>query len=192
MLFVAIPMSKPRIDQSLTSGKIEGVLCSSPKWYQNNQLPMAATLPIASASNVILMNKANAAAISSPDELSGKTIATIIGFQYNDSYQDIFKHTDLRRKDVTTGTSALQMLLAGRVDAVILDRSEAKWLLEREFAGAPVEEVYAFSESTDIGLLLFGGKQRLIPLINNALKEMQRDGTLEHLKASYFNPPVEH
>lgn len=192
ILLVTIPMSKPRADTSLQSGKIQGVLCASPKWYKNVKPSMAATLPIASASSIILMNEKNAARFSSPDDLEGKTIATIIGFQYDDSFQNILQKKDLKRRDVTTGKSALRMLLSDRVDAAILDKNEAQWLLQREFAGAPVEEVYAFPESTDISLLLANDKQRLIPLINNALKEMQRDGTMSYLKASYFEPPVEH
>lgn len=188
---ITLPMTKPRLQSSLAKGKIHAVLCSSRSWHPNLTLPMAESLPVGQSGNIILMRRSSAGPVRSPQDLAGRTMAARLGYFFPAEYEEAFKRRTIRRVDVTSGLSGLHMLLAGRVDAVIMEENEAEWLLWQEKQEHAVVIVYRFSALTPLALLLSGPEQRLMPAVNNALRHMQQDGTIQALRTRYLQKHLE-
>ena len=83
----------------------------------------------------------------------------------------------------TNGATAIQALLAGKVNAVVIDSQPAKEfvaandglkILETEF----VSEDYAIGVSKD--------NPELLEAVNNALKELIEDGTVQEILDKYI------
>ncbi len=122
--------------------------------------------------------------IKSPDDLAGKKN----GVQESTT-GDIYCCDDFGDENVTafkTGADAVQALIAGKVDAVVIDNQPAISYVEAEkdsnlqiLETAYAEEEYAIAVGKD--------KTELLDNINAALAEMEKDGTLAEIVAKYIN-----
>lgn len=122
-------------------------------------------------------------AIKSVDDLSGDTV--MIGVQ-QDTTGDIYSTDDYGEEHVTrfkTGNDAVQALVAGKVDAVIIDNEPAKSYVAAN-AGLTIldtpytEEEYAIAIAKD--------NTELLDNINKALDELRADGTLQQIIDKYI------
>lgn len=119
--------------------------------------------------------------IAGPDDLAGKTIGVQQGTTGDIYATDDFgdEHIDRYPK----GVDAVQALLQGKVDAVIIDNEPAKvFVSEREglqlLDAAYAEEEYAIAVKK--------GNTELLDKINGALAELKSSGTLDEIVAKYI------
>ncbi len=121
--------------------------------------------------------------IASPDDLAGHKI----GVQA-DTTGDIYCSGDFGEENVTsykTGADAVQALIAGKVDCVVIDNEPAKsYVAANPDAGLQVletayaEEQYAIAINKD--------NTALLDQINAALDELTADGTIPGIIAKYI------
>lgn len=119
--------------------------------------------------------------IAGPDDLAGKTIGVQQGTTGDIYATDDFgdEHIDRYPK----GVDAVQALLQGKVEAVIIDNEPAKvFVSEREglqlLDAAYAEEEYAIAVKK--------GNTELLDKINGALAELKSSGTLDEIVAKYI------
>lgn len=129
------------------------------------------------------------AKIASYEDLKGKKIGVQLG-----TTGDIYVSDDedlsaagTEVEQFKSGYEAVQALKSGKIDAVVIDNEPAKAFVESDKSGelkildeAFADEQYAlcFSKSAD--------KQELNTKINNALKELVADGTVEKILNNYI------
>ncbi len=121
-------------------------------------------------------------AITSVDDLSSETL---IGVQ-QDTTGDIYATDDYGTDAVVrykTGADAVQAVLTGKVDCVIIDNQPAKNFVEANeglkiLETAYVEEEYAIALNKD--------DEELLEQVNNALNELKQDGTIDEIVAKYI------
>ncbi|MCQ2531063.1 MAG: ABC transporter substrate-binding protein [Lachnospiraceae bacterium] len=121
--------------------------------------------------------------IASPDDLAGHTI----GVQA-DTTGDIYCSDDFGEEFVTaykTGADAVQALIAGKVDCVVIDNEPAKSYVAanadqnlKVLDTAYAEEQYAIAINKD--------NTALLDQINAALEELTADGTIPGIIAKYI------
>lgn len=118
--------------------------------------------------------------VFSIDDLEGKTIGVQLG-TVGDSYASDIEGAVVER--FSRGEDAVMMLKQGNIDAVLIDAEPAKLfaaensdltILEEMFA----EEEYAIAVSKD--------NKALTARINDALAELQEDGTLDAIKENWI------
>lgn len=118
--------------------------------------------------------------IATPDDLEGKKIGVQLG-----TTGDIYVSDDYGDENVerfNKGFEAVQSLLQGKIDAVVIDDQPAKsyvteneglQILDTEY----VEEEYA---------LCFKKDSELVEKVNDAIKELKEDGTFDKIVAKYI------
>ncbi|MCQ2531070.1 MAG: ABC transporter substrate-binding protein [Lachnospiraceae bacterium] len=121
--------------------------------------------------------------IASPDDLAGHKI----GVQA-DTTGDIYCSGDFGEENVTaykTGADAVQALIAGKVDCVVIDNEPAKSYVAanadqnlKVLDTAYAEEQYAIAINKD--------NTALLDQINAALEELTADGTIPGIIAKYI------
>ena len=128
-------------------------------------------------------------AITGPDDLAANT-DYLIGVQENTTGH-IYSTDDYGEDRViayTNGATAVQALLSGKVDCVIIDNEPAKNFVAaneglKVLDTAYVEEDYAICVSKD--------NEPLLDAINGALKELIDDGSVQKVLDKYINDGTE-
>jgi len=141
------------------------------------------------ATGVQVIIVAEGSAITSADDLFAEGANYIIGVQRNTT-GDLYTTWDLEDAGLATidryskGADAVQALKSGKVDCVVIDNEPAKAfvqevgglkILETEY----VEEMYAGAMSKD--------NKELYDAVNNALKELIADGTVQQIIDKYIS-----
>ena len=119
--------------------------------------------------------------IAGPDDLNG----TMIGVQQSTTGH-IYASDDYGEDHVTpykTGNDAVQALVAGKVDAVIIDNEPAKAYVEANPGLKILDTAYA---EEDYAICVAKDNTELLGKINGALAELTADGTIAQIIAKYI------
>lgn len=118
--------------------------------------------------------------IASPDDLAGKTIGVQLGTT-GDIYAGDVEDATVER--YSKGFEAVQALMQGKVDAVVIDGEPAKVFVEENegiklLDEAFTEEEYAIAVSKD--------NEELLEQINAALATLEENGKFDEVLAKYI------
>ncbi len=123
--------------------------------------------------------------ISTADDLKGKNIGVQLGTTGDFIASDV---EGAQVSQYNKGVDAVNDLLNGRVDCVILDTNPAK-----EFVSQHADELTALEgegfgfETENYAIAMPKGDTALVEAVNGALKELKEDGTFDALVAEYIN-----
>ena len=141
------------------------------------------------ATGVQVIIVAEGSEITSADDLFAEGANYTIGVQRNTT-GDLYTTWDLEDAGLATidryskGADAVQALVSGKVDCVVIDNEPAKAFVQ-EVGGLKildteyVEEMYAGAMSKD--------NKELYDAVNNALKELIADGTVQKIIDKYIS-----
>ena len=121
--------------------------------------------------------------LKSIDDLSGKTV----GVQQGTSGEDWVKENaaDAELAPFTGITEVMAALRTGKVQAAVYDQPVAENLVANEFKDdAEVLDIIATGEQ--YGIAINKDNTKLVEDINATLAEMEKDGTMDKLKAQYI------
>lgn len=118
--------------------------------------------------------------IASPDDLTGKTIGVQLGTT-GDIYAGDVEDATVER--YSKGFEAVQALMQGKIDAVVIDGEPAKVFVEENegiklLDEAFTEEEYAIAVSKD--------NEELLEQINTALATLEENGKFDEVLAKYI------
>ena len=120
--------------------------------------------------------------IASPDDLADKSVgvqeSTTGDIYISDDYPD----ADVQRYN--KGAEAVQALLQGKVDAVVIDREPAKVFVEQNAGLVILPTEYVVE---DYAIALAKGNTELLDKINTALDELKADGTIQAIVDKYIS-----
>ena len=119
--------------------------------------------------------------IATADDLAGKTIGTQRGTTGYIYCTDDFGEDNVVAYD--NGLTAVQALNNGQVDAVVIDNAPAKSFVEANPGLKILDTAYA---QEDYAIGVAKGNTALLDAINNALEELQADGTLQAIVDKYI------
>ncbi len=124
-------------------------------------------------------------AITTADDLFAEGAAYKVGVQLGTT-GDIYATGDFGAENVTTysnGNEAVLALLGGSVDCVIIDNEPAKALVAANAGLKILETAYA---NEDYAICIKKGNTELLDQINQAIKELTADGTIDAIIAKYI------
>lgn len=119
--------------------------------------------------------------IAGPDDLAGKKIGVQQG-----TTGDIYASDDFGDENIDRypkGVDAVQALVQGKVDAVIIDNEPAKVFVGDNADLKLLDTAYAEEE---YAIAVKKGNTELLDQINAALKELKESGTLDEIVAKYI------
>lgn len=113
-------------------------------------------------------------------DLEGKSIGVQLG-TVGDTYASDVADAVVERYN--KGSDAVQALKQGKIDAVLIDVEPAKVFVEKNSDLMILDEAFAEEE---YAIAIKKGNTELTDKINNALAELQSDGTLDAIKANWI------
>lgn len=133
-----------------------------------------------------LVKKGNEGTIKTADDLKGKKVGVGLGTNYEEWLRQNVQGVDVRTYD--DDPTKYQDLRVGRIDAILVDRLAALDLVKKTNDTLAVTgEAFSRQES---GVALRKGNEDLLKAVNDAIAEMQKDGTLQALSEKWFGADV--
>ena len=124
--------------------------------------------------------------IQTPADLKGKKVGVGLGTNYEEWLRQNVQGVDVRTYD--DDPTKYQDLRVGRIDAILVDRLAALDLVKKTNDTLAVTgEAFSRQES---GVALRKGNEDLLKAVNDAIAEMQKDGTLQALSEKWFGADV--
>ncbi len=120
--------------------------------------------------------------VFSVDDLPGKTIGVQLGTT-GDIYASDYEAEGSTIERYNKGTDAVQALIQGKVDCVIIDGEPAKAFVEKNDSLTILEEDFALEE---YAIAVSKDNTELTASINAALAQLKADGTLDSIVANYI------
>ena len=114
----------------------------------------------------------SAATVESKDDLKNATIGVQLGTT-GDIEASEYEADGATVKRYSKGSEAIQALMAGQIDCVIIDSQPAQKFVEEEYA-----------------ICLKKGNDELLDKINGALKELKEDGTVDDIMNNYIGDNI--
>ena len=139
--------------------------------------------PYFNAKNVVIVPVGSS--IKSSEEIANKKIGVALGFTGDIYCTEHFPNADIHRYDAAS--DAVLDLLSGRLDAVVIDDTPAKKLINISDGKAKILDGYLFEESYRIAVPK--GERELLDKINSALAQMKADEEIDKIVAKYVGVP---
>ena len=115
-------------------------------------------------------------------DMKGKRIAVVQGYTGQIEVENLgFKDTMSAFKK---GTEAIQELLNGKCDVVVIDSATANQYIKDNPSLKIVEDDDTFT-SEEYGIAVKKGDTKTLEMVNAAIKKMKEDGTIDALSAKY-------
>ncbi|WP_439212252.1 cystine ABC transporter substrate-binding protein [Duffyella gerundensis] len=133
-----------------------------------------------------LTRKDKAGSVNKPDDLASKKVGVGLGSNYEQWLRENVKGVDIRTYD--DDPTKYQDLRSGRLDAILVDRLAALDLVKKTGNTMAVAGP-AFSRQ-ESGVALRKGNDDLLKAIDQAIAEMQKDGSLSKLSQKWFGADV--
>lgn len=133
-----------------------------------------------------LVRKDKEGSITKPEDLAGKKVGVGLGTNYEQWLRENVKGVDIRTYD--DDPTKYQDLRSGRVDAILVDRLAALDLVKKTGNTMAVAGP-AFSRQ-ESGIALRKGNEDLLKAVNQAIAEMQKDGSMSKLSEKWFGADV--
>lgn len=177
------PLPPLRAQKLFREGQLQVECCVSELWRAAPEQAEVSlwTVPVLEAQEMLLFTPGKAFAYRTLDDLRGRSIATVRGYGYVGSEY-------FQRVDGADAAALIYRVALGRSEVGIIDRLEWRYLLRSNARlNLPrwrVEEGPIIHRSI-LRLRLHRGQGQWLDSINTAIQDMQRDGTLERIIASY-------
>lgn len=177
---------KQRYQQDFAAGLLDGVICSSLGWEGAVAGSALFAEAIATARNVVLMLREDKRQVNTVADLKGMRVGVGAGYYYAEGLQALMQSGAVRREDGQSSVGNLQKLLAGRVDAVVLDHVEAGWvMLHQGIDPARVRVAYAFQEAAPVSIILSMHHADMLVPVNDALEKLRKAGSIDTVLRRY-------
>lgn len=126
--------------------------------------------------------EASAATVASIDDLPGKTIGVQLGTT-GDIYASDYEEEGSTIERFNKGNDAVQALVQGKIDCVIIDEQPAKAFVANTTGLKILEEPFAEEE---YAICIAKDNTELTAKINEALAQLKADGTLDNIIKNYI------
>lgn len=128
----------------------------------------------------------SAATVESKDDLKNATIGVQLGTT-GDIEASEYEKDGATVKRYSKGSEAIQALLAGQIDCVIIDSQPAQKFVENADGLKILDEPFVEEE---YAICLKKGNDELLDKINGALEELKEDGTVDDIMNNYIGDNI--
>ena len=185
--FEVVSLPQKRMLLYFRERAIDAESFTNPAWRGSDSGISAYTVPVMESVDVVLTLRSRAFRASSVDDFKGKTLGCNLGYYYGEGFNEAFASKRIIRDDASGTEACLKKLHAGRVDAVILDRLEAAYVMRKMgFESKEFATIYTFRSVSPLSLRVHVSRSELIPKLNAVIRSMRADGSVDALLNPYL------
>jgi ABC-type amino acid transport substrate-binding protein len=181
--FVSFPVN--RLQAMLAKGELDLNYADSAQWNSPEELQrFAFSQPYMNVREHLYVLKGNAIAQTPVDKLNGQTIGVVRGYTYR-TMDPLFADRRLTRLQTSEDPALLQLLQAGRVDAVAMVDDLFDYLIASKGLDRNLFERGARLSEAPLAMKLQPQYAVLLPRINAAIETLIRSGEVKKIRSAY-------
>ncbi|WP_426319475.1 substrate-binding periplasmic protein [Pseudoduganella sp. R-43] len=172
-----------RLAQEFDLGQIDLEPGVFPGWVKKQRVPGQFSVPFGKVVDVLVFAPGKHFRISTPRDLSGRTIGLVRGYTYPD-LRELFDSGLVHRSDAVSEAQLMAMLSAGRMDQILINKAVAQYnmLLVPKYREFVLGDVLG---SFDVSMRIHPNKKALLPELDEAILAMKRSGAIARIYAKY-------
>ena len=172
-----------RLAQEFDLGRIDLEPGVFPGWVKKQRVPGQFSVPFGKVVDVLVFAPGKHFRISTPRDLSGRTIGLVRGYTYPD-LRELFDSGLVHRADAVSEAQLMAMLSAGRMDQILINKAVAQYnmLLVPKYREFVLGDVLG---SFDVSMRVHPNKKALLPELDEAILAMKRSGAIARIYAKY-------
>nr|CCG06104.1 putative amino acid ABC transporter, periplasmic protein [Hahella chejuensis] len=155
----------------------------NPAWRAGEKTLGLFTIPYAQSVDILLFGRNKSLPVEAPSDLIGKRIGVVRGYQYP-SFTKLFQNGDIERYDVNGESQLLTMLVAGRLDQVIINKDLALYRMRENPVYRGLEPGFEVG-GVDVMLRIHPNKAAALERLNAAIKALIDSGEIEGIWDKY-------
>ncbi len=184
--FTMVKLPQKRMLLKFRTGELDIEPATNPIWRSEDKNISLYTIPYLKIQQVIAVNKSAKISDNILQDFTGKTIGTILGYNYDKTLGDAFNKKLIIRQDAIRHDKNLILLKAGRIDGILIGRKELKyWINKLDYDSGNYKEAYDIGPSNDVSMRLHISQSELLPKINQTLGEMLKEGFVDRAIIKY-------
>jgi polar amino acid transport system substrate-binding protein len=154
-----------------------------PGWVKQQKVPGKFSVPFGKVQDVLVFAPGKHFRISTPRDLSGRTIGLVRGYTYPD-LRELFDSGAVHRSDAVSETQLMVMLAAGRMDQILINKAVAQYnmLTVPKYRDFVLGDILG---SFDVSMRVHPSKKALLPELDEAIVTMKRSGAIARIYAKY-------
>ena len=172
-----------RLAQEFDLGQIDLEPGVFPGWVKKQRVPGQFSVPFGKVVDVLVFAPGKHFRISTPRDLSGRTIGLVRGYTYPD-LRELFDSGLVHRSDAVSEAQLMAMLAAGRMDQILINKAVAQYnmLLVPKYREFVLGDILG---SFDVSMRIHPNKKALLPELDEAILAMKRSGAIARIYAKY-------
>lgn len=176
-----------RLAQEFDLGRIDLEPGVFPGWVKNQRVPGKFSISFGRVVDVLVFAPGKHFSISSPRDLSGRTLGLVRGYTYPD-LRELFDSGAVHRSDAVNETQLMTMLAAGRMDQILINKAVAQYNMhiDPRYRELVLGDVLG---SFDVSMRVHPSKKALLPELDEAILAMKRSGAIARIYAKYGVSP---
>lgn len=179
-------VSRAQLDKLVTAPDFGGAVAwVAPAWFKDkDKTTYLWSNAVMEDANVILSNVSAKLDYKDPSSLKGKQFGGITGHNYA-GIDDLVKSGDIKREDSDKERSNLRKLEAGRIEATLLPRSTANYLINEMDLTSKLYIAPTPHSTYTRHVLIAKKKPELQKLVNEAIADMAKDSGWQATLSKY-------
>lgn len=168
-----------RLDHLFNQGKVHLEVGSSPKWNVQKPIPGLFTDFFYRLEDVAVYRSNKYQHAANIEDIKGNTIGVVRGYYYP-KFQHAFEQNIAKKIERAHEDELLQLLINERIDQVFINKQVFQYLQMHNPEYAPLKTGNLVGQY-DVAIRVHPDHADLIPILNQAIKQLKADGTIERL-----------
>jgi polar amino acid transport system substrate-binding protein len=179
-------VSRAQLDKTVATPDFSGVIAwVNPAWFKDkDRTTYLWSNQTMDDANVILSNAAKKVEYKDPASLKGSTLGGIVGHKYA-GIDDLVTAGDIKREDADKERSNLRKLEAGRIDATLLPRTTANYLIDEMNLKGKLYVAPTPHSSYTRHVMISKKHPEIQKLVNETIADMSKDAGWQTTLAKY-------
>ncbi len=154
-----------------------------PGWVKMQKVPGVFSVPFGKVVDVLVFAPGKHVQVTTPRDLSGRTLGLVRGYAYPD-LREMFEKGTIHRADALNETQLLAMLAGGRMDQILINKAVAQYTIREipKYSDLVLGDVLG---SFDVSMRVHPSKKALLPQLDEAIVAMKRSGAITRIYAKY-------
>lgn len=169
------------------AGRIDIEPGVNPDWRSHMRVPGLYSISYAKSAEVVVFAPGKKKPVKVPSDLFGDMVGVVRGFVYP-KYDAAMSAGMIIRLDNLSSDLLLEQLLVGRLNQIFIGYDTLLYLqkIRPEYKALEIGDVV---DEQDVMMRLHPDKADYLPLINQALQQMMKDGEIEQIYSRYRSTP---